>query len=261
MNKRYKKRYREPHPKLKAALATLLALALSKKRRLILTYVADNGTTGLLDYGDQILDQGWERHFHQAADILSEAATTSSIETLDEYGADYSDQLLINIEQHNERTAKAESASLLGLVYDSAKGVAVPTIVGWSIGQTLLDQLTKVVEKADSQEWSSAKLDGAIADMSGFSAKRASQMAHDSLAYVDGVAARTTATVTGATLKRSESAEDDKVCPACLENQAMGWVGINEKFSGSDTEDTPHHNNCRCSVEYEWQREPVEVLV
>jgi hypothetical protein len=235
-------------------------LALAQKRKLILTYVADNGTTNLLDYADQILDAGWETHFHKAARILSEAATSSALETLDESGQEYSDQLLINIEQHNERTAKAEAAALLGLLYDATKAVAVPTLVGWSIGQTLLDQLTRVVTKAEELEWSSLALDQAIAEMSGFSAKRASQMAHDSLAYVDGVAARTAAAVTGATEKRSECINDDKTCPDCLENAAMGWIGINAKFTGSDTEDTPHHPNCRCSVEYVWGRVPVEVV-
>jgi hypothetical protein len=260
MHKRFKKKYRAPHPKLKAALATLIALALSKKRRLILIYVADNGTTGLLDYADQVLDQGWETHFHQAADILSEAATTSAIETLDESPEDYSDQLVRNVEQHNRLRALAEAALLLGLIYDPGKNVAIPTITGWSIGQSLLDQLTKVVQTAETEHWSSAKLDQAIGEMSGFSAKRAEQMAHDSLSYIDGVAARTTAMVTGATEKRSECVRDNKTCPACLENAAMGWIGINQKFSGSDTEDTPHHPNCRCDVEYAWGRMPVEVL-
>lgn len=254
--RRYKKHYKEPHTKLKAALATLIALALSAKRRLILEYVSDHGPTGLMDYADTVLDSGWDANFEDASAILSQAGVDSSIETLDASGIVVTDEFTSNIEKHIHLIALSAAAGLLGLSYDPAHDIAVPTLSGWSIGQSLFGQLEDVLREADTEAWSSAQLDQAIGYISGFSARKAEQMAHDSLSFVDGASARSTASATGATMKRSESMEDDKVCPACLENQAMGWVGIHEKFTGSDTEDTPHHPNCRCSVEYEWSGKP-----
>ncbi len=56
-----------------------------------------------------------------------------------------------------------------------------------------------------------------------------------------------------ANLYKQRPAASDKVCKECAENEKDGWIGINDVFSGSDTMETPHHPNCRCGVEYEWE--------
>jgi hypothetical protein len=254
MTRRYKKVYKAPHQKLHRSLASLLALALSLKRQLLLTYVADNGTEGLLDYADTILDSGWDQYFATVANILSAAAIASTLETLDETGQDHSEELVANLERHNEAIAKNAAAYVLGLSYDHALDLAVPTIAGWSIGQTILEQLGKTLILADTEAWSSVQLDQAIGDLSQLSRKRAGLIAGNTLSLVEGQAARNVAAATGATEKRSETVHDDKVCPECIQNEEDGWIGINQLFSGSETEDTPHHPFCRCSVEYQWEQ-------
>lgn len=252
MMRRYKKLYKDPHQKLHKRLAALLALALSIKRQMLLTYIADNGTSGILDYADTILDSGWDAYFPKVADLLSAAAFTSTVETLDETGQEHSDELVTNLEKHNEDIARNAAAYILGLSYDHTLDIAVPTIVGWSIGQGILEQLGKLLTLADTEAWSSVQLDQAIGDLSQLSKDRADLMARNALSMVDGQAARNVAAATGATEKRSESVGDNKVCPECLANEAQGWIGIHELFTASETEDTPHHQNCRCSVEYQW---------
>jgi hypothetical protein len=258
MNRQYTKKYRDPHSALKAALAALLLTALVSKRKLILAYIADYGTDGLLDYADSILDSGWDDHFTEAAAILAAAAVDSSIETLDASGTEYTDEFVANIEKHHDLLAKHQAASLLGLSYDATRDVALPTMAGWSIGAALLDSLGKVLQQADKEEWPAEKLDTAIEDMSAFSADKAEQMAHNSIVLVDGQAARSTASATGAHLKRSMTVGDDRVCDDCDDNAADGWIPINEAFSGSGTEDVPHHFGCRCSVEYQWLEVPLQ---
>jgi hypothetical protein len=258
MPRTYKKDFQEPHDKLKAELALLLATALASKRKLILEYAADNGTDGLLDYADSVLDSDWSQHFDRAAEILAAAAVDSTLETLDASDADYSDEFVSNLERHNDLLAKSQAASLLGLAYDHTHDIAIPTIVGWSLGGALLDSLTKVHEEAVAQDWPAEKLDSAIGEMSAFSPEKAELMARNALSLVDGQVARTTAHATGAHEKRSETVGDDRVCDECDQDQKDGWIGVNESFSGSDTADVPHHPNCRCSVEYQWLEIPLE---
>jgi hypothetical protein len=260
--KRFKKEYRDPHAALKAALAALLFLALTEKRKLILAYIADYGTDGLLDYAETILDSGWDAHFNEAAAILAAAAVDSTVEVLDASGIKFTDEFVANLEKHNDLIAKHEAASLLGLAYDVAHDVAVPTVAGWLPAEPALKQLSEVIEKTEQQSQEilqqqqetivSLPIEQAIEDLSLFSGKRAEQYALNAIAYVSGASARSSAAACGATHKRSETVGDDRVCDDCDANEADGWIGINDTFSGSDTMDTPHHINCRCSCEYEW---------
>jgi hypothetical protein len=252
----YRKPYRDPHERLKELLAALLLLALTEKRKLLLAFVADHGTTGLLDYADTVLDQGWDAHFTEAASILSAAAVDSTIETLDASGVSVTEAFIANIEKHNELIAKSEAASLLGVAYDHTRDVAIPTLEGWSIGQALVGQLETVLQKAGT----TTEVETAIAEMSAFSADKATDMAHNALTLVEGQSARNAASATGAHQKRSETVHDERVCPKCLTNERDGWIGVNDEFTGSETMDVPHHPRCRCSVEYEWLSvpEPVE---
>jgi hypothetical protein len=252
----YRKEYKDPHERLKAALALLLFLALTEKRKLILFYIADHGTAGLLDYADTVLDSGWDAHFEQAATILSAAAVDSTIAVLDASKATVTDEFVANLEKHNELLAKFEAARLLGLTYDPAHDVAIPSVTGWSIGQTLSDQLAAVVEKSESTE----EIETAIEDLSAFSKDRATDMAHNALALVEGQVARAAASATGANQKRSETVHDDRVCVACEKNEADGWIGVNDEFTGSETMDVPHHPRCRCTVYYQWLEVPLPEL-
>jgi hypothetical protein len=251
--KHYRKVYKDPHPMLKATLAALLAVALAEKRHLLLSYVAEHGSEGLVDYGDMMLEEGWHQYFDKTAQILTECAVDSSIETLDASGLDVTDNFVANVEDHTKQIARDEAADLLGLHYDHAHGVAVATVGGFTIGSVMVAQLEEILRKAEADQWSSAQIEQAIQDMSGFDPKRADALAHNSLALVSGRSARTVAAMTGATEKRSETVGDDKVCPQCAQNEADGWIDVNAKFSGSDTQDVPHHPNCRCDVIYQWQ--------
>jgi hypothetical protein len=259
--KRYKKEYRDPHTALKTALAALLFLALTEKRKLLLAYIADYGTEGLLDYAETILDSGWDAHFSEAAALLSATADDSTLEVLDASGIKFTEAFVSNLEKHNELIAKHEAASILGLAYDVAHDVAVPTVAGFTPAEPALKQLGAVIERTEQQSellqqqqetLVSLPIDTAIEDLSLFSGDRAAQMAHNAITFVSGRSARASATALGATLKRSETVGDDRVCKECAENERDGWIGINDTFSGSETEDVPHHRNCRCSCEYEW---------
>ena len=259
---RYRKDYRDPHAALKTALAALLFLALTEKRKLILAYIADYGTDGLLDYADTILDSGWDVHFSEAAAILAAATVDSTLEVLDAAQIKFTDEFVANLERHNELIAKYEAASLLGLAYDSAHDVAVPTVAGFTLAEPALKQLGEVIERTEQQSQEllqqqqetivSLPIEQAIEDLSLFSGKRAEQYALNAISYVSGASARSSAAACGATHKRSETVGDDRVCDDCDQNEKDGWIEINDTFSGSDTMDTPHHFGCRCSCEYEW---------
>jgi hypothetical protein len=260
--KRFKKEYRDPHAALKTALAALLFLALTEKRKLLLAYIADYGTDGLLDYAETILDSGWHVHFEKAADMLSAAADDSTLEVLDASGITFTDAFVANLEKHNELIAKHEAASILGLAYDVAHDVAVPTVAGFTPAEPALKQLAEVIEKTEQQSQEfleqqqetlvSLPIEQAIEDLSLFSGKRAEQYALNAISYVSGASARSSAAACGATHKRSETVGDNRVCDDCDQNEKDGWIDINDEFSGSGTIDTPHHRNCRCSCEYEW---------
>lgn len=245
--------HKPPHPALKAALAALIVAALSEKRRLLLSFAAENGSDGLMDYGNAVLERGLDKYFDSAAFILNEGVSDSSIETMQASGMDLSENLLRNIEQHNKQIARDEAASLFGAHYDHGHGVAVATVAGFTIGHALLAQLESLLGQAKTEGWSLNRIDQGITEMSGFSSKRAESIAHNSLAFVDGRSARNVASMTGAMEKRSETVGDDRVCDECDQNAADGWIGINERFSGSDTENVPHHHGCRCDVIYQWQ--------
>jgi hypothetical protein len=260
--RRYRKAYKDPHDALKAALAALLFLALTEKRKLLLAFVADYGTDGLLDYADTILDSGWDKYFDEATAILAAAAVDSTLEVLDASGIKFTDEFVANLERHNELLAKYEAASILGLAYDSAHDVAVPTVAGFIPAEPALKQLGEVIEKTEQQSQEfleqqqetlvSLPIEQAIEDLSLFSGDRAAQIAHNAITFVSGRSARASASALGATLKRSETVGDDRVCKECAANERDGWIPINEAFSGSETEDVPHHPNCRCNCEYEW---------
>jgi len=50
--------------------------------------------------------------------------------------------------------------------------------------------------------------------------------------------------------KRSNSMKDDKVSLMCIENDAIGWIGLTEPFP-SGHQNAPFHVRCRCWIEYE----------
>lgn len=267
---RYKKEYRDPHAQIKAELAAILALALAQKKKALLEYVAENDNTdGLLDYADTVLESGWEKHFSAVAALLAAAAVDSALEALDASGRVFSEEFIANIEKHVELTAKHEAADVLGLSYDPIRDIARPTLNGWTPAKEavaeLKDTIATVEKESAYQEFlqqqqqeiielppQSARIEQAIDDMSLFSGKRAEQYALNAITYVSGASARSSAAAAGASLKRSETVGDDRVCDDCAENERDGWIAINDPFSGSETIDTPHHPNCRCSVEYEW---------
>jgi hypothetical protein len=252
MMKRYRKAHKDPHPSLKAALAALLATALSEKKRLLLTYVAENGKEGLLDYGNSILERGLNKYFDSVSFILNENVVDSTIETLQASGLDLTENFVRNVDQHNKQIARDEAARLLGAHYDHGHGVAVATVAGFAIGHALIAQLGDLLSQAKTDGWSLNKIEKGISTLSGFSAKRAEAIAQNSLAFVSGRSARNVAAMTGAMEKMSETVGDDRVCDECDTNAADGWIGINDRFSGSDTEDVPHHPGCRCDVVYQW---------
>jgi len=50
--------------------------------------------------------------------------------------------------------------------------------------------------------------------------------------------------------KRSNSMKDNKVSLMCVENDAIGWIGLNEPFP-SGHQNAPFHVRCRCWIEYQ----------
>jgi phage gp29-like protein len=53
----------------------------------------------------------------------------------------------------------------------------------------------------------------------------------------------------GLMCKRNEDMGDAKVCQACKEISAEGWIPVDEEFLGYSM-NPPHHPNCRCDVDY-----------
>jgi hypothetical protein len=207
-------------------------------------------------FAEKTLDSGWASYFEKTANVLSSAATKATHAMIIGSKLLIAPDLMRRAEQHAVAIAKTEAASLLGLTYDSARDKASPDVMGTTPGGPVIEALDQILETAKAEEWPVAQLSAAIEGLGGFSQGRAVAIAEDTLASVDGKAALGTAQTIGASQKRSESANDGKVCPECVQNQRQGWIGIDALFSGSMTADTPHHPRCRCSVEFKWNQEP-----
>jgi len=227
----------------------------------LIEFITEYGIDGLPDYGDTILLQGWDQYFEEVSRILLDATVYSSREILSESNREPSDYFLNQVAKENFQIANEESAALLGLHWDRISGLASGGLaVTWGLSQTLLDQIEKAVIQAEEEGWSKSQVEQEITNLSGFGADRAKQLSQNALSFVDGKSSRRVASMTGATEKFSETVGDDHVCAECEENEADGWIPINEQFSGSGTEDTPHHPNCRCSVSYRWQEAAVTAV-
>ena len=62
----------------------------------------------------------------------------------------------------------------------------------------------------------------------------------------------------GLICKRNEDMGDDKVCQACKDISAEGWIPVDEEFLGYSM-NPPHHPNCRCDVDYKTRYRGVDI--
>lgn len=82
-----------------------------------------------------------------------------------------------------------------------------------------------------------------------FSRERALRVARTETTIAQGQGSKAAAREQGRNEKRWISQGDSLVTAECLENEAEGWIGLDDAFaSGQDV--VPQHPNCRCSNLY-----------
>jgi hypothetical protein len=113
------------------------------------------------------------------------------------------------------------------------------------------EMLRATVSQAIEEGWSSGRLRDALRENYAFSPVRALSIARTETAVARRRGGKDTARAAGAEQKKW-SVSDDDACALCLNNQAAGWIGIDEEFPEGDDP----HPNCTCDAEYRLKSEP-----
>ena len=106
------------------------------------------------------------------------------------------------------------------------------------------EMLRATVEQSIKEGWSGGRLRDELREHYAFSPERALSIARTEPAIARRAGGKAAANEVGAQSKKWDCADDP--CSACLNNQAAGWIGIDEEFPEGDDP----HPNCTCGVEY-----------
>ena len=111
--------------------------------------------------------------------------------------------------------------------------------------QTTPEMLRATVGKAIEEGWSVGRLRNELRENYAFSPARALTIARTETAVARRRGSSISAKAAGAGSKHWRVANPDTDA-ACLNNQAAGWIGIEDEFPEGDSP----HPNCICDVEY-----------
>lgn len=110
--------------------------------------------------------------------------------------------------------------------------------------ETTPEMLRATIGDAIEQGWSVGRLRDELRESYSFSPGRALTIARTETARARRAGGLASARAAGAESKHWQVASDD-ACAACLNNQAAGWIGIDDEFPEGDDP----HPNCTCSVD------------
>jgi hypothetical protein len=119
----------------------------------------------------------------------------------------------------------------------------------WAITESTRDSIRGYVERAIDEGWSPKHLADEIETSGIFSEDRAELVARTEIKNADNKGNMESYKATGLDLEKSwqvsaDHPDDDE----CDENEAEGWIDINETFSSGD--DSPGaHPRCMCTIE------------
>ena len=119
---------------------------------------------------------------------------------------------------------------------------------------TTPEMLRATVSKAVEEGWSVGKLRNELRENYAFSPARALTIARTETAIARRRGGTMSAAASGARSKHWFVANEDTDA-ACLNNQAAGWIGIDDAFPESDSP----HPNCVCNIEYRTDAPAVEI--
>jgi SPP1 gp7 family putative phage head morphogenesis protein len=154
--------------------------------------------------------------------------------------------------------AQQRAAELVGMRREGEFYVPNPN-AAWAIDATTRDMLRTEVEKAIKAGDSTTDLARRLRNAYAFSDERARMIARTEVARADSYGAllgwAASGVVTG---KFWQTAEDDRVSKACVNNQLVGPVALDWDY-GDGVMAPPEHPNCRCTLLPE-VLEPLESL-
>lgn len=117
------------------------------------------------------------------------------------------------------------------------------------IADATRDGVRELVASAVQDGRSPQELRAALMDYSGFGRSRAETIGRTESAYALGQAQRGLAVDAGQDEKNWQGGE----CEECAGNEADGWIGIDDEFSGG-VDTIPQHPRCTCTVIYRTKR-------
>jgi hypothetical protein len=101
------------------------------------------------------------------------------------------------------------------------------------------------VTQALAEGWSAGQLRDVLRENYAFGPVRALSIARTETAIARRRGGAVSAAAGGADQKHWMVGEDD-ACPLCLNNQAVGWIALDDDFPEGDDP----HPNCTCSIDY-----------
>jgi len=113
------------------------------------------------------------------------------------------------------------------------------------------EMLRVTVSQAIEEGWSSGRLRDALRENYAFSPVRALSIARTETAVARRRGGKDTARAAGAEQKHWQVSDDD-ACALCMNNQAAGWIGIDEEFPEGDDP----HPNCTATLSIGPKPEP-----
>lgn len=117
------------------------------------------------------------------------------------------------------------------------------------LADTTRADVAELVSAAVKDGLSPQQLAAALRDHAAFSRDRAETIARTETATALGQGQRAAAVI----MSQDEKSWVAGNCPDCLDNEAAGWIGIDEAFpTGDDT--VPAHPRCTCTVIYRTKR-------
>lgn len=159
---------------------------------------------------------------------------------------------------------RASRLAQIGISFDLEHPLAVeylkssrPLVLA-KMKDTTKEHIKPILQRAVEEGWSPQQTAKEIGDNYAFSKTRSLMIASNEVGHAyewGNFSVMNDVKEKGYTVEKSWSTvNDDRVEQVCLDNQAEGWIKLDDKFqSGDDSAPTNDHPNCRCTTLYQYQ--------
>ena len=222
------------------------------------------------------MERGWKRRFRQEqeqlVDYLSgfeksvgfknvvQKLTPQDIDSYDwDWWAKYGDEVIDELAEAFALVISAEAPNMTipevqrrASLYAEERGSLLLRVDGdLNLAKSTRTHVNALVAKTISEGESLNTLSKELRKLPDFDASRSRTVARTETAKALGQGQKQAAQSQGRTEKRWVTQGDALVAIECQLNAAMGWIPINDVFTGGVGVDTiPEHVNCRCVVQF-----------